>query len=258
MNLIKVYNLNERNIIYKLDDIFLFRDNTILIIKDEKFEPLKALNEFVFARNTRLKYTEEDKYIYEYDLIDLTVIEYTKEVSYTGIVLFKKGEFYLKDIRKNGDKIGDRIYLKTFFERKDVISVKNIGSIIKFSSGIDYVRNTFRYEVPNEYSDLKNICIDKEGKLFNLDKELLDNQIEIESNILLSTDFYDSTGELIYENDKVEFKRINRTIKGIVKLYRGSYIISDINIDKDIGVVHLNNDLNKIKISNIKRINQNI
>ena len=254
MNLVKVYNLNERNVIYELDDIFLFRDNTILIIKDEEFESLKDLNEFVFARNTFLKYTKDDKYIYEYDLIEITSIEYTKEVFYTGIVLFKKGEFYLKDIRKNGVKIEDKSYLKNFFEEKEVISVKNIGSIINLSSGIDYIRNTFRYEVEDKYRKLKNICIDKNGKLFDLKKELLYNQKEIKSDILLSTDIYDYTGELIYQDDKVEFKIGNRAIRGNVKLYKGSYIISDIDLNKDVGTIHLNNDLNSISISNIRKI----
>lgn len=227
--------------VYPLDNVLLSDKGIGYSYVDNEPKKYNLLSQqYIFRRNTQIKDKREDD-IYEYDLIEFKKKSINKEFIYTGIVVLRRGRFVLKDICYAGQLLYDGEYEITLEELlSNYTEVKVIDNSLKLKECQKNIRNKFYFKVIDKSTgEIINGChIDNNCNVYNIvditKKEtysLLTN-----SKILLSTDTYDSDGNIIFYKDEISFNYKNNNYIGTIEYNKGLYYIDNI-IDDDMNEV---------------------
>lgn len=241
MDKYKVFNIKEKNPLYSLDEVLLCSNRNVLI-KNDKWQNVKNGNiNYIFTRNTGVK--NVFGYIYEYDLLQVKLLKDNEIEILTGIVAFKKGVFYLKNIHKNGERIKAKIALSVINDSEEYLEIFKLGSILETENCFDYIRDRFFFKI-NGKDNL--YAIDSHQNVYSIDDE---DVKFIENDFYLSTDVYDKNGELIYENNKVLINIDGEEKEGVISgVMNGHYMVGLKNNKR----YYLNNEFNLNKYLSIE------
>lgn len=254
MNQYGVFNLNEKRILYPLDKIALFESGDILYEDDEIWNKDNILNlNYIFIRNTNISI--KDRYIYEYDLLRYEKKREDEEFdTVSGVVTFRKGMFYLSNIHVNGQVINKKIAFIELFNDSNIRNVEILDSILSTTSAYDFIRNRFAFKF--DYIDNKeSLAIDDKGNILEYTNGTF-KEVEKDNSehIFLSTDYYDSEGDMLYDYDNVVVKYKNgREYQGKIGFKKGYYVIFPL-IDTNIRTIYLNNFFNENKYFYLKKV----
>lgn len=233
----KIFNTKTKSDISENETILLSENNIVLNIIEQqiKEQVFLSLQKYIYRMNSFL-IDKQQKYIYEYDFIEMIRKEDKYTIRHTGVVIKKNGRFVVTDIRRNGELVKDDKFKVSLKDIIDYYYVKVINIAISIDEYNYLLRNDFRFKVMNYQREKINNCyLGLDKKVYRI-KET-DNKIILKEmgmcKYYLFTGIYDSNGLDLYRKDYVKFKLENgKTYTGQINFIDGAFYITNINHNK--------------------------
>lgn len=255
-----VFDTLHLNMVTSFDNVLL-KYNTLYAHIYDTYELYNLLSQrYVFMRNTKIKDANKN-FIFEYDLIEFTKRAGNKEFKFTGIVLFRKSSFVVRDIFYLEQLLYDEKYelmLNEVLNKYE--NIKVIASSLEVKKYQNNIRNRFLFKVVDNETNkpIENCYIDNNCNIYSIaDVRKKETYILMNNGkLLLSIGIYDLNGNIIYDKDKISFDYINQKYTGNVEYEKGTYYIENIknayghktNLKIPIYISKTNDELSNIKL----------